>query len=108
MRSELGQATRNQPSFSYLVASGLPKRLHNKLSSRARHLPKASEVTLGPDDSWFVRWEGGKAEWDLPSDISDVCNSAFAAGGEVTRVSLFSEDNYLVRSTASVSGRGRA
>jgi hypothetical protein len=36
-------------------SSELPTALHNKLNSRNPRLPKASEVTLGPNDTWFVR-----------------------------------------------------
>ena len=90
-------------SFSF--SGGLPTPLYNKLRSRNRRLPPASGVTLGPNESWFVRWKDGKTEWELPAHVSDVCNAVRAAGGDVTHVSLFSHEDYLVRSTVSVKGQ---
>lgn len=83
-------------------SSGLPTKLYNKLNSRNPRLPKASEVTLGPNDTWFVRWADGKTEWSLPKRISDSCNSVCEAGGKVTHISFPSESNYLIRATARV------
>ena len=83
-------------------SAGLPTQLYNKLKSRNPRLPPASEVTLGPNETWFVRWADAKTEWSLPSHISQMCNNVLADGGEVTRVSLFSNDNYLIRSTVPV------
>ena len=83
-------------------SAGLPTKLYNKLKSRNPRLPPASEVTLGPNETWFVRWVDAKTEWSLPSHISQMCNNVLADGGEVTRVSLFSNDNYLIRSKVPV------
>ena len=47
----------------------------------------------------------GKTDWELPAHASVVCNAVLAAGGDVTHVSLFSRDDYLVRSTVSVEGQ---
>jgi hypothetical protein len=81
---------------------GLPRELFNKLRSRNPRLPEASQVTLGPYETWFVRWADGKTDWCLPTHVSKLCDDVVSAGGEVTHVSLFSAGNYFIRSTVWV------
>ena len=92
----------------YAHSGGLPKDLYNKLNSRRKDLPGPASVALGPKDTWFIRWEDGKTEWDLPAKISDICNSMRSNGGDVTSVSIWGRDNnnelnFLVRGTAEAS-----
>ena len=79
---------------------GLPTQLHNKLRSRNPRLPGATEVALGPDQTWFVRYSDGKTDWLLPTHVADTCNSVVSNGGAVTRVSMCADSSdYMVRST---------
>ena len=85
------------------VSDGVPRQLRNKLLSRNPRLPPASEVAIGPDGYWFVRWEDGKAEWMLPQDIQDVLDDVRDEGHRVTNLSFTgSYDygcNYFIRTT---------
>jgi hypothetical protein len=90
----------------YTWGSGLPTKMHNKLRSRNPRLPMPVEISLGPNDTWFVRYSDGKTDWELPPDVSDRCNRVYSeGGGEVTSVSMcVDSSDYMVRSTVFIPG----
>jgi hypothetical protein len=88
----------------YTFGSGLPTKIYNKLRSRNQHLPAPVEVSLGPGDTWFVRYADGKTDWTLPSHISELCNKVCGEGGEVISVSMCADSSdYMIRSTVHIS-----
>jgi hypothetical protein len=84
----------------YCSGSGLPVKIYNKLRSRNQRLPAPVEISLGPNDTWFVRYADGKTDWTLPTQISELCNKVLSEGGEVANVSMCADSSdYMIRST---------
>jgi hypothetical protein len=79
----------------------LPQRLTNILNSRLVDMPMPSEVALGSDGSYFIRFLDGVIEYCLPSDISNVCEFVLRRGGKITNVLLHPKlsKEFIVRHT---------
>jgi hypothetical protein len=78
--------------------NNLPTRLHNKLKNRARRLPGVQEISLGSNDTYFVKYADGDYNYDLPTELADKCEEL--GRNKLTNVYLGpvnSEDNYLIR-----------
>lgn len=77
----------------------IPARLHNKLELRLADNAAPAELTLGPEDSYFVRFLDGSVDYCLPATISNVCESIERDGGRITNVILRSESShdYVIR-----------
>lgn len=77
---------------------GLPTRLHNKLQSRNPRLSKPVEVTLGQNETWYVKFADGSHEYCLPSEVANTCKAYSDAGWQVSNVLLNSANgDWLVR-----------
>ena len=63
-------------------------------------MPQPVEISLGPNQTWFVRYSDGKTDWSLPSHVSDLSNKVLSEGGEVASVSMCADSSdYMIRST---------
>lgn len=72
----------------------IPARLHNKLELRLVNNPTLAEITLGPEDSYFVRFLDGSVDYCLPATISSVCESIERDGGKITNVILREDSSH--------------
>jgi IS5 family transposase len=72
----------------------IPARLHNKLELRLADNAAPAELTLGPEDSYFVRFLDGSVDYCLPATISNVCESIERDGGRITNVVLRSDSSH--------------
>jgi len=79
----------------------LPSRLHHKLESRLASWAAPAEVSLGPGDSYFVRFLDGTIDYCLPAEIATVCEHIERRGASITYIALHPEisNDYLIRHT---------
>ena len=79
----------------------LPSRLSNKLDGRLSNSAAPVEVSLGPGDSYFVRFLDGSIDYSLPSKIARVCERIEQRGGSITNVCLHPDlsHDFVIRHT---------
>ena len=79
----------------------LPSRLHQKLESRLADWPAPAEVSLGSDDSYFVRFLDGTLDYCLPAEVANVCEFIESNGGQITDMALHPEvsQDFVIRHT---------
>lgn len=79
----------------------LPARLHQKLESRLADWPAPAEVTLGSDDSYFIRFLDGTIDYSLPAEVANVCEFIEKSGGKITDMSLHPDvsQDFVIRHT---------
>lgn len=79
----------------------LPSRLSNKLEKRLANSAAPVEVSLGPGDSYFVRFLDGSIDYSLPSKIARVCDQIEERGGNITNISLHPDisHDFVIRHT---------
>ena len=78
----------------------IPSRLHRRLESRMSHESAPAEVSLGPGDSYFVRFLNGTIDYCLPAEIAEVCESIERQGGQITNLTLSeSSHDFVIRHT---------
>lgn len=79
----------------------LPPRLSNKLERRIANSVAPMEVSLGPGDSYFVRFLDGTIDYSLPSKIARVCDRIEERGGNITNISLHPDisHDFIIRHT---------
>ena len=79
----------------------LPTRLQHKLESRLASWAAPAEVSLGSDESYFVRFLDGTIDYCLPVGASSVCEYVVQKGAKVTNVVLHPElpQDFVVRHT---------
>ena len=79
----------------------LPSRLHHRLESRLANWAAPAEVSLGPGDSYFVRFLDGSIDYCLPAEVARVCDHIERYGGSITEIALHPEisHDFLIRHT---------
>ena len=79
----------------------LPSRLSTKLESRLANSTVPVEVSLGPGDSYFIRFLDGSIDYSLPSKIARVCERIEERGGKITNISLHPDisHDFVIRHT---------
>lgn len=79
----------------------LPSRLSNKLERGMANSVAPVEVSLGPGDSYFVRFLDGSIDYSLPSKIARVCERIEERGGNITNISLHPDicHDFVIRHT---------
>ena len=79
----------------------LPSRLHEKLQDRLADWPAPAEVTLGSDDSYFIRFLDGTIDYCLPAEVASVCAYIEKQGGRITDMSLHPDvsQDFVIRHT---------
>lgn len=95
--------------FSWIIVSrdgrvafkNLPLRLTNLLNSRLADESAPSEVSLGSEGAYFIRFLNGTIDYCLPSNITEVCNFVEKRGGKITNVLLHPllSKEFIVRHT---------
>jgi len=105
------QALSNKPMLanSWIILShdgkavwkNLPSRLSDKLETRKANSAAPVEVSLGPGDSYFVRFLDGSIDYSLPSKIARVCERIEERGGKITNISLHPDisHDFVIRHT---------
>ena len=96
--------------FSWLIVcrdgraawKNLPARLHGQLSRRLASESAPVEFSLGPGDSYFVRWLDGTSDWQLSAAAAAACErlEKHSGGGRtaITSVALHhSAPDFMVR-----------
>jgi hypothetical protein len=101
--------TKSAPTNSWIILShdgkaawkNLPSRLSNKLERGLANAAAPVEVSLGPGDSYFVRFLDGSIEYSLPSKIARVCERIEERGGNITNISLHPDicHDFVIRHT---------
>jgi hypothetical protein len=83
----------------------LPSRLHQKLESRLADWPAPAEVTLGSDDSYFIRFLDGSIDYCLPAEVATACDYIESNGGRITDMTLHPEvsQDFVIRHTQVTS-----
>lgn len=83
------------------VWKNLPQRLSSTLECRLPHSAAPVEVSLGPGDSYFVRFLDGSIDYSLPSKIARACDRIEERGGRITNVCLHPDvsHNFVIRHT---------
>ena len=77
---------------------GIPTKLHNKLNGRGKRLSKPVEVTLGRNETWYVKFADGTYDYVLPSIVAIAFEKWSEAGWSIKNVVLNSENgDYLLR-----------
>lgn len=66
----------------------LPSRLSNRLQDRLADRAAPVEVSLGPGDSYFVRFLDGSVDYCLPAKVARVCERIEKRGGSITNLCL--------------------
>mmetsp|Transcript_762 Transcript_762/g.1740 ORF Transcript_762/g.1740 Transcript_762/m.1740 type:complete len:614 (+) Transcript_762:69-1910(+) len=97
------------PTNSWIILShdggavwkNLPSRLSNTLESRSPNSAAPAEVSLGPGDSYFVRFLDGSIDYSLPSKIARTCERIEERGGKITYVCLHPDisHDFIIRHT---------
>ena len=97
------------PTNSWIILShdggavwkNLPSRLSNTLESRSPNSAALAEVSLGPGDSYFVRFLDGSIDYSLPSKIARACERIEDRGGKITNVCLHPDisHDFIIRHT---------
>ncbi|OEU20662.1 hypothetical protein FRACYDRAFT_267721 [Fragilariopsis cylindrus CCMP1102] len=79
----------------------LPSRLSNKLEERLANRAAPVEVSLGPGDSYFVRFLDGSIDYCLPAKVARVCERIEQRGGTITNISLHPDisHDFVIRHT---------
>ena len=79
----------------------LPSRLHQKLESRLADWPAPAEISLGSDDSFFVRYLDGTIDYCLPAEVANVCEYIARNGGQITDMALHPDvsEDFVIRHT---------
>eukprot|EP00536_Pseudo-nitzschia_multiseries_P007420 jgi/Psemu1/17952/gm1.17952_g len=79
----------------------LPSRLSNTLEHRLANAAAPVEVSLGPGDSYFVRFLDSSIDYSLPSKVALACEQIEERGGQITNVCLHPEisQNFIIRHT---------
>jgi hypothetical protein len=79
----------------------LPSRLHYRLESRLANWAAPAEVSLGPGDSYFVRFLDGSVDYCLPAEVAQVCEYVEQNGGAITDIALHPEisHDFVIRHT---------
>jgi len=100
---------KNLPTSSWIILShdgnaawkNLPSRLSTLLEQRLANAAAPVEVSLGPGDSYFVRFLDGSIDYSLPSKVARACEQIEERGGKITNVSLHPEvsQNFVIRHT---------
>ena len=95
--------------FSWIIVSrdgrvafkNLPLRLTNLLNSRLADESAPSEISLGSEGAYFIRFLNGTIDYCLPSHITEVCNFVEKRGGKITNVLLHPllSKEFIVRHT---------
>jgi hypothetical protein len=83
----------------------LPSRLTQKLEGRLASWAAPAEVSLGPGDSYFVRFLDGQVDYCLPAEIARVCERIESSGGQITSICLHPEisNDFVIRHTDMTS-----
>ena len=83
------------------VASGsLPYKLGNILRSRDPRLPGPTDISLGPEETWFVRFKDGSTKHVLPANVTESIDSLqLGYGGRVTSVAMVEGGGHFIRHT---------
>jgi len=79
----------------------LPSRLSHKLEERLASWAAPAEVSLGPGDSYFVRFLDGQVDYCLPAETAQVCEKIESKGGRITNICLHPEisNGFVIRHT---------
>ena len=79
----------------------LPSRLSHKLEERLASWAAPAEVSLGPGDSYFVRFLDGQVDYCLPAETAQVCEKIESKGGRITNICLHPEisNGFIIRHT---------
>jgi hypothetical protein len=79
----------------------LPSRLQHQLESRLANWAAPAEVSLGPGDSYFIRFLDGTVDYCLPAEVAQVCDHIERYGGSITEIALHPEisHDFLIRHT---------
>lgn len=95
--------------YSWIVVSrdgrvafkNLPLRLTHLLGSRLADEPAPSEISLGPEGTYFIRFLNGTIDYCLPAHVTEVCNFIETRGGKITNVFLHPQlsKEFIVRHT---------
>jgi len=79
----------------------LPSRLSHKLEGLLANRAAPVEVSLGPGDSYFVRFLDGSMDYCLPAKVARVCERIEQRGGNITNISLHPDisHEFVIRHT---------
>jgi hypothetical protein len=99
----------NQATNSWIVLSrdgraawkNIPPRLSQKLECRLASWSAPVEVSLGPGNSYFIRYLDGSTDYCLPAKIARVCDRIEKRGGIITQVCLHPDvsHDFVIRHT---------
>lgn len=78
----------------------LPRNLYNKIRSRNRRTHVLQEVSLGPDEQWFIKWESGRTDWCLYGAVSEAASELENEGRTVQNIHFGPDDAFLIRLTS--------
>ena len=79
----------------------LPCKLDVLLSKRTSAMASPSEVSLGDQGSYFIRFLDGEIDYCLPSHIAACCEAILKKGADITNIALHPEsaDAFIIRHT---------
>jgi hypothetical protein len=79
----------------------IPPRLSQKLECRLASWSAPVEVSLGPGNSYFVRYLDGTIDYCLPAKLARVCDRIEKRGGVITNVCLHPDisHDFVIRHT---------
>ena len=79
----------------------IPSRLDKLLKSRMANEAAPAEISLGPGESYFVRFLDGSIDYCLPAEIAEVCDRIERQGGQITNITLHPDisHDFVIRHT---------
>lgn len=79
----------------------IPTRLHNLLNNRLGNEAAPEEVSLGPGNSYFIRFLDSSVDYCLPAKVASKCRELEASGSEITNIYMHPNlsHDFVIRST---------
>jgi len=77
----------------------IPKRLEKLLTRRSKEMASISEISLGCEGAYFVKFLDGQLDYCLPALVEKDCESIIQKGGFIANISLCanSSHDYIIR-----------
>jgi len=82
-----------------VIWRNIPCRLSEKLRSRTPDMPSVSEISLGGEGCYFIRFLDGEVDYCLPAFIDELVAKLLQNGAEINSIALHPEsaDNFIIR-----------
>mmetsp|Transcript_8324 Transcript_8324/g.12820 ORF Transcript_8324/g.12820 Transcript_8324/m.12820 type:complete len:529 (+) Transcript_8324:58-1644(+) len=108
-KSPVNNKMKKRRLYSWIITSrdgrvafkNLPPRLAHLLDSRVADKSAPSEISLGPEGSYFIKFLDGSIDFCLPDFMMSACETIQKKGGKITNILLHPllSKEFLIRHT---------